>query len=140
MEIDGPAEPAGVRGAAGAQFIDDVFKEVPPAVLQEPVVQLMQPTPTEPKRRQSSRLMARASSVPVSQRGTHRLIRQLGMAGAGQEVGDEAVEQYIKMYQRPLPRKTVAALQSVTRIANGAVMAAAAALAAEAGAVEVAEV
>ena len=41
------------------------------------------------------------------------------------------------MYQHPLPRKTRAALQAITRIASGAVMEATAALAAEAGAAEV---
>jgi len=90
-----------------------------------------------PPRRQSSRLLARPSSVPVSRRATHRLIRQLDLVGQEEAIGDEAVEKYERMYQRPLPRKTMAALNAVTRIASGAVMAASAALAAEAGAEEV---
>ena len=62
-----------------------------------------------PPRRQSSRLLARPSSVPVSRRATHRLIRQLDLVGQEEAIGDEAVEKYERMYQRPLPRKTMAA-------------------------------
>ena len=85
----------------------------------------------ESGRRQSNRLRARPSSVPVSRRVTHRLIRQLDLVGSQEAVGDEAVEKYIKMHHGPLPKKTAAALAAVTRIASGAVMEASAALAAE---------
>ena len=53
--------------------------------------------------------LARPSSVPVSRRATHRLIRQLDLVGQEEAIGDEAVEKYERMYQRPLPRKTMAA-------------------------------
>ena len=75
--------------------------------------------------------------MPVSRRATHHLIRQLDLVGQEEAIGDEAVERYERMYQHPLPRKTRAALQAITRIASGAVMEATAALAAEAGAAEV---
>ena len=68
--------------------------------------------------------------MPVSRRATHRLIRQLDKVGQEDAISDEAVERYERMYQHPLPRKTRAALQAITRIASGAVMEATAALAA----------
>nr|CAB3463806.1 unnamed protein product [Digitaria exilis] len=60
-------------------------------------------------------------------------MRQLDIIGQGQAIGDEAVAQY----ERPMPRKTVAALAAVTRVASGVVMAASAALAADAEAAQV---
>jgi hypothetical protein len=53
-------------------------------------------------------------------------------------IGDAAVEQYEKMYTSGnMPKKTVAALAAVTRVASGVVMAALAALAADAEAAQV---
>ena len=66
-----------------------------------------------------------------------QLDHRLDLVGQEEAIGDEAVERYERMYQHPLPRKTRAALQAITRIASGAVMEATAALAAEAGAAEV---
>ena len=128
-------QPDELGGGTGS-FLGSVFREIPPAELPAPVQQ-PPPTAASSSRRQSNRLLARPSSVPVSRRATHRLIRQLDLAGQEEAIGDEAVEKYERMYQRPLPRKTMAALTAVTRIASGAVMAASAALAAEAGVEEV---
>jgi hypothetical protein len=65
-------------------------------------------------------------------------MRQLDFVRQGQVVGDEAVAQYEQMYQgsTPMPKKTVAALAAVTRVASGMVMAASAALAADAEAAQ----
>ncbi|KAF8725767.1 hypothetical protein HU200_020320 [Digitaria exilis] len=116
-----------------------MFTEVPPPVLNaQPRSAPTPPAPTpQPPKRQSSRLLARPSSVPVSRRATHRLMRQLDIIGQGQAIGDEAVAQYERTYAGPMPRKTVAALAAVTRVASGVVMAASAALAADAEAAQV---
>ena len=39
-------------------------------------------------------MLARPSSMPVSRRATHRLIRQLDLVGQEEAIGDEAVERY----------------------------------------------
>jgi len=95
-------------GGGTGSFLGSVFREIPPAELPAPVQQ-PPPTAASSSRRQSNRLLARPSSVPVSRRATHRLIRQLDLVGQEEAIGDEAVEKYERMYQRPLPRKTMAA-------------------------------
>ena len=118
LRSDGPPE------VGGACFLGSVFRAVPPAELQvsvpDPVSEPVAPAPVQqlPSRRQSNRLLARPSSVPVSRWATHRLIRQLDLVGQDEAIGDEAVERYERMFQHPLPRKTRAALQAVTRIAS----------------------
>ena len=118
LRSDGPPE------VGGACFLGSVFRAVPPAELQvsvpDPVSEPVAPAPVQqlpsialPSRRQSNRLLARPSSVPVSRWATHRLIRQLDLVGQ-----DEAIERYERLFQHPLPRKTRAALQAVTRIAS----------------------
>ncbi|CAO2039669.1 unnamed protein product [Urochloa humidicola] len=137
MDIDGPtaANEAEAEETARAQFFNTVFAEVPQPVLAVPAPPA--PTPAPVPQRQSERLRARPSSVPVSRRATHRLIRELDFVGDGEAIGDEAVAKYERMYQGPVPRKSVAALAAVTRVASGVVMAASAALAAEAAAAQV---
>jgi len=134
MEIDGPQVLAADSNNKDS-FLGSIFTPIPAAQLQPPIPVQPHPSPAA-HRRQSNRLLARPSSVPVSRRATHRLIRQLDLVGQ-EAIGDEAVERYERMYQHPLPRKTRAALQAITRIASGAVMEATAALAAEASAAEV---
>jgi hypothetical protein len=129
MDIDGPPSANGLEDDR-AGFLGSLFREIPPAELSTPVQQLPPPA-VPPSRQQSIRSLARPSSVPVSRRATHLLIRQLDLARQEEAIGDEAVEIYERMYQHPLPRKMMAALNIVTRIASGAVMAA------EAGAEEV---
>ncbi|KAF8662973.1 hypothetical protein HU200_055559 [Digitaria exilis] len=116
-----------------------MFTEVPPAALVAPPMNIVDPSAPSPRAplRQSSRLLARPSSVPVSRRATHRLMRQLGVVEQDQAIGNEAVAQYERTYYGPMPRKTVAALAGVTRVASGVVMAASAALAADAEASQV---
>ncbi|KAF8690166.1 hypothetical protein HU200_041408 [Digitaria exilis] len=112
-----------------------MFTDLPPPALEAPPQATAKPpAPTPAPKRQSSRLMARPSSVPVSRRATHRLMRQLDIISQGQAIGDEAVAQYEHTYHSPMPRKTVVALAAVTRVASGVVMAA---LAADAEAAQV---
>lgn len=73
------------------------FREIPPAELPTPVQQLPPPA-APPSRQQSIRLLARPSSVPVSRRATHLLIRQLDLARQEEAIGDEVVEIYERMY------------------------------------------
>ncbi|CAN6198765.1 unnamed protein product [Urochloa humidicola] len=142
MDIDGPSahdvqapgEGVAPQEAARERFFGSIFAPVPPPVLPAPApaVELVTPTPKPIAQRQSKRLMARPSSVPVSRRATHRLIRELGFVGQNEPIGDEAVAEYERMHYGPMPRKTVAALAAVSRVASGVVMAASAALAADA--------
>ncbi|CAO2162745.1 unnamed protein product [Urochloa humidicola] len=147
MEIDGPsvfeAKDGGPKGgeveaqhAAREHFFSSVFADVQPAALPTPAPAPM-PTPRVQPQRQSERLLTRPSSVPVSRRATHRLMRQLDFVGQDEPIGDEALEKYEKMHYGPMPRKTVAALAAVTRVASKVVMAASAALAADASAAQV---
>nr|CAB3472132.1 unnamed protein product [Digitaria exilis] len=122
MEIDGASTgEAQVEDAARAHFFGTMFTEVPPAALVAPPMNIVDPSAPSPRAplRQSSRLLARPSSVP------------------DQAIGNEAVAQYERTYYGPMPRKTVAALAGVTRVASGVVMAASAALAADAEASQV---
>ncbi|RLN24795.1 hypothetical protein C2845_PM07G35210 [Panicum miliaceum] len=97
------------------EFLEDIFVDPPAAVVPaSPPRRALAAVAAAPEsgRRQSDRLRARPSSVPVSRRATRRLVRQLDL-------------------------KTAAALAAVTRIASDAVMEASAALAAEAEAAQV---
>nr|CAB3488847.1 unnamed protein product [Digitaria exilis] len=140
MDIDGPAAvEVQDEDSARTSFLGSMFTEVPPPALgAQPRSTPAPPAPTpQPPKRQSIRLLARPSSVSVSRRATHRLMRQLDIIGQGQAIGDEAVAQYERTYAGPMPRKTVVALAAVTRVASGVVMAASAALAADAEAAQV---
>ena len=65
-----------------ANFLRSVFTAIPPAQLQVPDPVQHQPPPAPPSRRQSNRLLARPSSVPVSRRAT-RSPSRFGWAGGG---------------------------------------------------------
>jgi hypothetical protein len=69
--------------------------------------------------------------VPVSQRATTRLIKQLDLAGAGEAASAAAFKQYAAMFQGPLAPKAIAALRAATRLADDDVSKAAVALAME---------
>jgi hypothetical protein len=50
------------------------------------------------------------ASVPVSQRATIRLIRELELAGPGEPISEGVRKQYTDLFQGPLAAKSVAAL------------------------------
>jgi hypothetical protein len=67
--------------------------------------------------------------VPVAQRATHHLIRQLDLVEAGDPIEDAAMEKFSEMFQGPLEPKAIAALRAAARLDNGRLTEAAAALA-----------
>jgi hypothetical protein len=86
-----------------SDFMDNIIVDAPPAALAEQPAAAHAVAADAPKlkSRQSNRLLARPSSVPVSRRATHRLLCQLGLVDSEQAVGDAAMLQYEQMYQRP---------------------------------------
>lgn len=84
----------------------------------------------EPTRR-STRQQAQTSSVPVSKRATHRLVKAFGMAAAEEKVGDQAMEEYVRSYGAPMTEQRIKAVRLLTSLDSGPAIAAAASLAAE---------
>jgi hypothetical protein len=83
MDIDGPTVTED-GASARATFFDTVFVEVPPPPLVAPpafTAEPPAPTLQLQAKRQSSRLAARLSFVPMALKATHRLIRQLDIVG-----------------------------------------------------------
>jgi hypothetical protein len=116
----------------GRQLLNELFPAVPPPALATPACTRKEPRgrsiSVEPTRR-SLRQAACKSVVPVSQRATHRLIRQLNLTGPSECIGDEAVQKYTAMFNGPLAPKTIEALRAATRLAEGHLAQAATALA-----------
>ncbi|XP_039775425.1 uncharacterized protein LOC120642908 [Panicum virgatum] len=84
--------------------------------------------------RASSRLAANRSSIRVSKRGQHRLIRELDFVNPDVPVGEDVVAAYVSTYKEPLPGKAVKALRSATKLDCKPIAAALKAVAAGGGA------
>jgi hypothetical protein len=87
-------------------------------------------TSAEPTRR-SLRQAAAKSSIPVAQRTTSRLIRELDLVGPSKKVSDVAQENYATLFQGPLTPKSIVMLRAATRLGDVEVAKAASALASE---------
>ncbi|KAK3132053.1 hypothetical protein QOZ80_6AG0515120 [Eleusine coracana subsp. coracana] len=114
-------------------FLNKTFPPAPASQLPAPKrsAARVRSASAEPSRR-SARQAKNKSIIPVAQRATHKPIRQLDPAGPYEEIGDAALKKYAEMNKAPLPKKAVAAIKAITRLANGGITTATAALAAEA--------
>jgi hypothetical protein len=123
-----------------SKIIDSVFMPCKQPILPDPV----QPTPrgkTGPRSktveatRRSSRQKAQACSVPVSKRAAHRLIRAFGMVEPSEQIGEEAMEAYVRSFDTPMTEQAVKAVRRLTSLDSGpAILASAQMAAAEGGA------
>jgi hypothetical protein len=84
--------------------------------------------------RRSSRQKAKVSSVPVSKRATHRLMKAFGVIGPDEPIGDHAMEAFAKRFNSPLSPEAIAAIRSLTSLDSATAMAASAQLVASEGA------
>ncbi|KAF8710066.1 hypothetical protein HU200_029794 [Digitaria exilis] len=133
MDIDSEQQPS---------FTEQVFSELPPAILESPTRHHRQPlacmeesADTSKGLRASSRLAARPSSIPVSKRAQHRLIRELDFINKDERIVEDVVSAYIETYKTPLPSAAVSALRAVSRLGNKAASSALASLVEEEGAI-----
>jgi hypothetical protein len=83
--------------------------------------------------RRSSRQVV-ISSMPVSKRATHRLIRAFDLVGPGEPIGDQALEAFAKRFNTPLSKEAMAAVRSLTSLDSAAAIAASIQLVASEGA------
>lgn len=83
--------------------------------------------------RRSSRQVA-ISSVPVSKRATHRLIRAFDLVGPGEPIRDQALEAFAERFNSPLSKEAMAAVRSLTSLDSAAAIAASMQLVASEGA------
>ncbi|KAK3130567.1 hypothetical protein QOZ80_6BG0495200 [Eleusine coracana subsp. coracana] len=110
------ALPAHVPVSADWQGADDYLSR---ATLPQPARPRPAPKPAaKTPKRSSLRLTKRPTTVPVSMRATHRLIRELDLASVNEQITDEVVAEYLKMYQKPLKQKEIDALSRVTHLNN----------------------
>ncbi|KAF8648719.1 hypothetical protein HU200_064773 [Digitaria exilis] len=133
MDIDSEQQPS---------FTEQVFSELPPAILESPARHHRQPpacmeesADTSKGLRASSRLAARPSSIPVSKRAQHRLIRELDFINKDERIVEDVVSAYIETYKTPLPSAAVSALRVASRLGNKAASSALASLVEEEGAI-----
>ncbi|KAF8705744.1 hypothetical protein HU200_030946 [Digitaria exilis] len=133
MDIDSEQQPS---------FTEQVFSELPPAILESPARHHRQPlacmeelADTSKGLRASSRLVARPSSIPVSKRAQHRLIRELDFINKDERIVEDVVSAYIETYKTPLPSAAVSALRAASRLGNKAASSALASLVEEEGAI-----
>lgn len=84
----------------------------------------------EPTRR-STRQQASASSVLVSKRATHRLIKAFNIVGPGEPVGEQALDTYIRSFDAPMTASRIQGVRLLTSLDSGSALAASAQLAAE---------
>jgi hypothetical protein len=72
--------------------------------------------------RRSSRQKANTSSVPVSKRVTHRLIKAFQVVGPARSIGEQALEAFAKSFSMPLTPQQIAAVWSLTSLDSGPAM------------------
>jgi hypothetical protein len=111
-------------------IVDSIFVPCEQPILPDPVP----PTATKGKTgarakvtevtRRSSRQKAQACSVPVSKRAAHRLVRAFEMVGPTEEIGDQAMEAYVRSFQTPMTEKAIKAVRMLTSLDSGPVLAA----------------
>lgn len=122
-----------VRSASSDEEADcRAFIPVPPALM--PARKDRQPEARRevaPEgKRSSKRLAARSCSVPVAHRAQHRLIRELAFVAPGEPVRQDAVDEFIQMYKKPVAKGAVLALRRAARLNDAAAGEAMAAVAA----------
>jgi hypothetical protein len=66
--------------------------------------------------------------IPVSQRATNRLIRQLDLMGLAEPIGEEALRRYASLFDGPLTPQSVATIRAVTHLGDDHITMVAAAL------------
>lgn len=69
--------------------------------------------------RHSKGLEARPSPVLVSMRAQVRIMKEMRVLKPGEPVGDEAVAEYIKRFQDPLPTVVVQGIRALTGLDSG---------------------
>ena len=84
----------------------------------------------------SLRLAARPSTVPVAERATRKLMRELDFINNPSPAPDAAVTAYVDMYADDLPEQAVMAIRAATRLSNKELAEALAAIAQETEEVE----
>lgn len=123
-----------------AAFCKGIFKEAAAPLLPRPAT-----TPRQRGRghkkvmvatRSSLRQAARPSPVPVSQRAQWKLMRELQFIDTPTRPPDAAVTEYIDLYGQDLPAQAIEKLSVAAGLGNKQLVKVLAALAAEAGAVE----
>jgi len=145
-----PHKPPLRQGETGTEAARDIysglFRELEGPILQAPP-QLVPSTPvtktrakkktTLPATRTSLRQAARPSNIPVAERATLKLMRELEFVSSQQQQApDAAVASYIDLYADDLPEMAVQAIRAATRVGNKKLIKALEAIVQEADAVE----
>ncbi|KAF0903890.1 hypothetical protein E2562_029973 [Oryza meyeriana var. granulata] len=118
------------HNVAGNNIIQRLFIAAPEPLLPNPV-QEDAPAPALPTIRHSARLAKKATTIPVSLRAQHRLIRQLEIVQDDEPINDDAVQRYIHAFAQPLPSHVIAACRALTHIEDESFLAAMGMMAAE---------
>jgi len=116
-------------GQPPADLYSGLFRELPEPILQAP--KLPTPPPRAPKNRgagkrstlaatrSSLRQAARPSPIPVAERATRKLMRELEFINSQQQQApDAAVAEYVDLYAGNLPEMAVEAIKAATRMGN----------------------
>lgn len=120
-QLDGPAREMGEAEATNCRAFIDLEPPVlsPPHTPREASVpqprKQCKPASSRPK---SSRQVVQKSTIPVSLRAQQRLVKELSFVAPAEQVSDKAIEEYLRMYKEPLPKKVIAALKKATRLGN----------------------
>jgi hypothetical protein len=156
QEIDGQVITAGITEQVAelileerrSAIVDSIFVPCQQPVLETPVSQKQMSKATGRSKagkvaaeglRRSTRQRANISSVPVSKRATHRLIRAFEMSGPNEQIGDDALEAFAKRFSTPLSQQQIQAVRKLTSLDSGPVIAAAVQVAAAEGAESMAD-
>jgi hypothetical protein len=105
-------------------FCKGIFKEIQEPLLAAPHASPPRATSSRAGRarktlvptRSSMRLAARPSSVPISQRAQHKLMRELDFVNTQAPAPDAALAAYIDMYGDDLLEQAIKAIQVATRV------------------------
>jgi hypothetical protein len=147
-EVDGQLITASITEQVAEMILEERRNNIVDSMF-APCEQPILDTPSEQKRqtkvsgrvktamgggvRRSTRQKAQISSVPVSKRATHWLMKAFGVVGPDEPIGDHTLEAYAKRFTTPLSPKAIAAVRSLTSLDSAAAMEASAQLVASEG-------
>jgi hypothetical protein len=122
-----PASPPGFGSERQVQD-DSLFVQAQAGMLPDPVIS---PRPAPPKNRRktialgftatrsSLRLKASGRGAPIAKLAQRNLLRKLGIVDDGDDVSQEAINDFVQLFRQQLPPSAIAALRAMFKMARG---------------------
>jgi hypothetical protein len=103
-------------------FLNSMFPPAPNSALPAPEKQSWRPVRICRAISQEHQASGKKTILPVSQRATNQLIRQLQLTGPREQIGEAEKQSFAMLFQGPLASKFIAVIHVATRLADDEVI------------------